>query len=60
MGPLATRTFDGEKYALNYTDWYSKYSWTLLLKNKSEGLACLKRLVSVTFKAVVSNTSTVH
>ncbi len=36
---------------MTYTDWYSKYSWTFLLKNKSEALACLKRLVSVTFKA---------
>ena len=33
MGPFATETFDGEKYALTYTDWYSKYSWTFLLKN---------------------------
>ncbi len=23
MGPFATKTFDGEKYALTYTDWYS-------------------------------------
>jgi hypothetical protein len=28
MGPFATETFDGEKYALTYTDWY--YSWTFL------------------------------
>ncbi len=26
MGPFATEKFDGEKYALTYTDWYSKYS----------------------------------
>jgi hypothetical protein len=48
---VATETFDGEKYALTYTDWYSKNSWTFLLQNKSEALACLKRLVSVTLKA---------
>ena len=51
MGPFATETFDSEKYALTYTDWYSKYSWTFLLKNKSDTLTCLKRLVGITFKA---------
>ncbi len=51
MGPFATETFDGEKYTLTYADWYSKHSWMFLLKNKSEALACLKRLVSVTVKA---------
>ena len=51
MGPFATETFDSEKYALTYTDWYSKYSWTFLLKNKSDALTCLKRLIGITFKA---------
>jgi hypothetical protein len=51
IGPFATETFDSEKYALTYTDWYSKYSWTFLLKNRSDALTCLKRLIGITFKA---------
>jgi hypothetical protein len=43
MGSFATEMLNSEKYALTYTDWYSKYSWTFLLKNKSDALTCLKR-----------------
>jgi hypothetical protein len=47
MGPLTTETLLGEKYALTYTDWYSRYSWTYLLRVKSDVLPQLKHLLQV-------------
>jgi hypothetical protein len=40
-----------EKYALTYTDWYSRYLWTYLLKLKSEAFKYLKHLLEVVFPA---------
>jgi hypothetical protein len=51
MGPFATETLLGEKYALTYTDWYSRYSWTYLLRLKSDALPKLKHLLEVVFPA---------
>jgi transposase InsO family protein len=51
MGPFATETLQGERYALTYTDWYSRYSWTYLLKLKSEAFKYLKHLLEVVFPA---------
>jgi hypothetical protein len=51
MGPFAIETFLGEKYALTYTDWYSRYSWTYLLRVKSDALPQLKHLLEVVFPA---------
>ena len=51
VGPFSTATFEGETLAVTYTDWYSKYSWTFLLKRKSDALTCLKYLIEVIFKA---------
>jgi transposase InsO family protein len=51
MGPFAVETLQGETYALTNTDWYSRYSWTYLLKRKSDALTCLKHLLEVVFPA---------
>jgi transposase InsO family protein len=51
MGPFAVETLRGDTYALTYTDWYSRYSRTYLLKRKSEALTCLKHLLKVVFSA---------
>ena len=51
MGPFAYETLGQERYALTYTDWYTRYSWTYLMVEKSEALTHLKHLVEVVFKA---------
>ncbi len=51
MGPFSTETLLGEKYALTYMDWYLRYSWTYLLRLKSDALPQLKHLLEVVFPA---------
>jgi hypothetical protein len=51
QGPFSVETLTGETYVITYTDWYSRYSWTFLLKHKSEALSKLKYLVEVVFQA---------
>jgi hypothetical protein len=47
QGPFGVETLLGEKYVVTYTDWYSRHSWTYLLKAKSEAVSKLKDLVEV-------------
>ena len=51
QGPFGIETLLGEKYVVTYTDWYSRYSWTYLLKAKSDAFEKLKYLVEVIFAA---------
>jgi hypothetical protein len=52
QGPYSIESMNGERYVLTYTDFYSRYSWTYLLHNKSEAFTHLKHLVEVVFPAL--------
>ena len=51
QGPFSIESMGGERYVLTYTDYYTRYSWTYLLHQKSEAFKHLKHLVEVVFKA---------
>jgi hypothetical protein len=51
QGPYSIESMGGERYVLTYTDYYTRYSWTYLLHQKSEAFKHLKHLVEVVFKA---------
>jgi hypothetical protein len=51
QGPFSIKSMGGERYVFTYTDYYTRYSWTYLLHQKSEVFKYLKHLVEVVFKA---------
>ena len=47
QGPFATEDMDGNRYVLTLTDWYSRWSWSFLLRNKGDAENHIKKVVDV-------------
>ena len=45
FGPIYRKSIDGDMYGLVVTDDYSRFSWVMFLKAKSETYECLKLLI---------------
>ena len=47
IGPSKIRSYGGNSYILVIVDDYSKFTWTLFLKHKSDTFEAFKKLVNM-------------